>query len=79
MKILICEKILENKRIELKISGMACAGCSGAVQKALSKLEGVSSAKVELAKKTAYVDYDPEKLTLQDLKNAVERSGYKVV
>lgn len=69
----------ENKRVEIKISGMACAGCSGAVQKALSKLEGVSSAKVDLAKKTAYVDYDTAKLTLQDLKNAVEASGYKVI
>ncbi|OPY55229.1 MAG: putative copper-exporting P-type ATPase A [Methanosaeta sp. PtaU1.Bin112] len=69
----------ENKWLEMKISGMACAGCSGAVQKALSRLEGVSSAKVDLAKKTAYVDYDPEKITLQDLKNAVEKSGYKVV
>lgn len=68
----------EIKKIEIKVGGMACAGCSGAVEKALSKLDGVSSAKVDLAKKTAYVDYDPAKLTLQDLKKAVESAGYKV-
>lgn len=68
----------EIKKAEIKVGGMACAGCSGAVEKALSKLDGVSSAKVDLAKKTAYVDYDPAKLTLQDLKAAVERAGYKV-
>jgi copper ion binding protein len=69
----------EIKRVEIKVSGMACAGCSGAVEKALSSLNGVSSAKVDLAKKTAYVDYDSTKVTMQDLKKAVEGAGYKVV
>lgn len=69
----------DNKKVEIRVGGMACAGCSGSVEKALSRLDGVSSAKVDLAKKTAYVDYDPAKLTLQDLKKAVEGAGYKVV
>jgi copper ion binding protein len=69
----------EIKKAEIKVSGMACAGCSGAVEKALSRLNGVSSAKVDLAKKTAYVDYDATKITVQDLKKAVEGAGYKVV
>lgn len=69
----------EIKKVEIKVSGMACAGCSGAVEKALSRLGGVSSAKVDLAKKTAYVDYDSTKVSLQDLKKAVEGAGYKVV
>ena len=51
----------EIKKAEIKVAGMACAGCSGAVEKALSRLEGVTSAKVELAKKTAYVDYEQRK------------------
>jgi copper ion binding protein len=69
----------EIKKVEIKVSGMACAGCSGAVEKALSALNGVSSAKVDLAKKTAYVDYDSTTVSLQDLKKAVEGAGYKVV
>jgi len=69
----------EIKKVEIKVSGMACAGCSGAVEKALSRLNGVSGAKVDLAKKTAYVDYDATKITVQDLKKAVEGAGYKVV
>ncbi|RQW79749.1 MAG: heavy-metal-associated domain-containing protein, partial [Methanothrix sp.] len=51
----------EIKKVEIKVAGMACAGCSGAVEKALSRLEGVTSAKVDLANKTAYVDYDRAK------------------
>lgn len=68
-----------DKAIEIKISGMACAGCSGAVEKALSGLEGVSSAKVDLAKKTAYVNYNPAKVSVDGLKKAVEAAGYKVI
>jgi copper chaperone CopZ len=68
----------ENKKMELKISGMACAGCSAVVENALSRLDGVSSAKVDLGRKTAYVDYDPAKITVQDFKKVVEAAGYKV-
>jgi len=56
---------------------MACAGCSGAVKNALLNLEGVYEARVELAEKKAYVEYDPGKTTLQDLKRAVEGQGTK--
>jgi len=68
-----------DRAIEIEISGMACAGCSGAVEKALSGLEGVSSAKVDLAKKTAYVNYNPAKVSIDGLKKAVEDAGYRVV
>lgn len=57
---------------------MACAGCSGAVEKALSKLDGVGSAKVDLGRNTACIDYDPAKLMVQDFRRAVQAAGYKV-
>ncbi len=69
----------EMKKVEIKVGGMACAGCSGAVQKALSGVDGVSSAEVDLAKKTAYVEYDSAKTTLESLKKAIQGAGYKVV
>ncbi len=68
----------ENKKAELNVVGMACAGCSGAVKNALLKLEGVHDARVDLAEKKAYVEYDSGKVTLQDLRKAVEGAGYKV-
>ena len=68
----------ETKEAEIRVLGMACAGCSGAVEKALAKLEGVKSAKVDLAKKTAYVEYDSGKLSLEDFKKAIRGAGYKV-
>lgn len=68
----------ELKNAEIKVLGMACAGCSGAVEKALAKLDGVKSAKVDLAKKTAYIEYDSGKLSLEDFRKAIQEAGYRV-
>jgi len=68
----------EIKKVEIKVGGMACAGCSGAVEKALSRVDGVSGARVDLAKKTAFVEYDSGKVTLESLKKVIQGAGYKV-
>jgi copper chaperone CopZ len=65
-------------KIEIKVLGMACGGCKAAVEKALQSLKGVSSARVDLASKTAYVEYDSSKLAPVDLKKAIQEAGYKV-
>jgi copper ion binding protein len=69
---------MSEDKIELKVLGMACGGCKAAVEKALNNLEGVSSARVDLASKTAYVEYDSGKLAPADLKKAITDAGYKV-
>jgi copper chaperone len=62
----------------LKISGMACDGCTSKVTHALKTITGVSDAKVSLLAGEATVQYD-ERLTSPDqLKSAVERAGYGV-
>jgi P-type Cu+ transporter len=54
----------DNKKAEVKITGMTCAGCAGAVEKSLKALGGVSTAKIDLATKMVFVNYDAGKLTL---------------
>lgn len=68
-----------NKKVEIKVSGMACAACSAAVQKSLQNLDGVISAAVNLAAETALIEYDPESLRLADLEKAIKDAGYDVV
>lgn len=41
-------------------------------------LDGVRSAKVDLGRKAACIDYDPAKLTVQDFKRAGQAAGYQV-
>src|SRR6056297_444154 len=70
--------ILMNKYITLNIKGMSCAACSQAVEKALNKKEGVQEANVNLPTEKAYVKYDPFKVTVEDLIETVQNSGYDV-
>ncbi|MDD1723075.1 MAG: cation transporter [Methanothrix sp.] len=66
------------EEVQLKVLGMACGGCKAAVETALMNLDGVSSAKVDLAAKTAYATYDTSKLDRKDLLEAIQKAGYKV-
>ena len=62
--------------IEIGIRGMTCAACAGRVERALSKVPGVASARVTLAAETARVEYDEHSATVPALATAVERAGY---
>ncbi len=59
-----------------KIEGMTCAACSARVEKVVNKLEGISSAVVNLTTERMSVEYDEQKLNIEDIGKAVERAGY---
>jgi Cu+-exporting ATPase len=67
------------KKANIKISGMSCASCALNVEKSLEKMEGVDEAHVNLGTEEATVEYDSEKLGLNQLEDAVEDAGYGVV
>lgn len=67
------------EKIILGIGGMHCASCAVNIEDYLRKLEGIFKVNVNLVLKKAYIEYDPQKLTRQDLKKAVEKTGYKVI
>jgi len=58
---------------------MTCANCSMVIEKSLSKLEGVSSAQVNLGTETASIEYDSKKAKINDLNKAVTDVGYDVI
>lgn len=63
----------------IPVIGMACSVCAANVERKLNSLEGVNSATVSLAGRTALVDYDPEKITLEDMKREISNAGYDLV
>ncbi|HEB02848.1 MAG TPA: hypothetical protein ENI12_06410, partial [Nitrospirae bacterium] len=67
-----------DKKLDLPVSGMSCASCSATVQKGLSGLEGVKSADVNFASGRATVTFNPEKVSVDDLKKTVSDLGYSV-
>ena len=63
----------------IPVIGMACSACSAHVEKCLSHIEGVSSASVSLVGRSAIVEYDEGKVTLEDMKSAVNGIGFDLV
>jgi Cu+-exporting ATPase len=59
----------------LDIGGMTCASCVGRVEKALNRIDGVS-AQVNLATEVASVQFDPQRVGLDELTAAVTKAGY---
>ncbi|MHB8619094.1 MAG: heavy metal translocating P-type ATPase, partial [Chloroflexota bacterium] len=55
-----------------------CASCVRRIEKALSRVEGVSDASVNLATEKARVMYDPSTASVDQLKAAVAKAGYGV-
>lgn len=63
----------------IPVIGMACSVCSANVEKKLQSLEGINSASVSLASRTALVDYAPDIISLEDMKREISNAGYDLV
>jgi copper ion binding protein len=61
----------------LRVGGMHCASCVSHVEDALTKLEGVRSASVNLMTGKAVVEYDPERVSTVALSQAIDDAGYQ--
>lgn len=68
---------MENK--VYNIEGMTCASCAQAVEKAASKLSGVSNASVNLATEKLSIEFDKDKVTESEIVKAVSDAGFKAV
>ncbi len=67
---------MSQRTAHIPISGMSCATCSGTVEETLADLAGVEEADANFATDEATVRYDPETVSLAELYDAIERSGY---
>ena len=65
------------KKIILSIDGMTCSACSSGLEKYLNKQDGVENASVNLIMNNASIEYDDEKLNMQDLEKFVSKAGFK--
>ena len=56
----------------VKINGMKCGHCSGAVTKALESIGGITDVKVDLEKGEAHFDGNISKKTLKEVIEKIE-------
>lgn len=62
--------------VTLSVPGMTCAACPITVKKALSRVDGVTQAKVSYEKREAIVTFDDGKASVQKLVDASTNAGY---
>lgn len=67
-------KVVKKK---LKISGMHCTACSMNIDFDLEDLDGVKSSKTNYAKQESEVEYDEEKIKLQQILDQIKNTGYE--
>ncbi|MEG2750557.1 MAG: heavy metal translocating P-type ATPase [Anaerorhabdus sp.] len=69
-------EVLENKPYTLKIKGMTCAACAGAIEKTVGKIDGVTNVRVNLATEKLSCEIDPSKTNKAAVRQGVEKAGY---
>ncbi len=63
----------------ISIHGMHCVTCTHLIEESLDKIEGVSEAHVDYAGEKATISYDTDKVSEEDLLQAVQDAGYKAI
>jgi len=63
----------------MQISGMHCTSCSMNVDFELEDLEGVLEAKTQYAKQKSVVQFDPTKVTQEQMIAVITKLGYEAV
>lgn len=61
------------------IEGMTCAACAKAVERATRKLEGVTEATINFATEKLTIDFEEDKVSVEDIQAAVAKAGYKAI
>ncbi|MFC0238549.1 heavy metal translocating P-type ATPase [Fictibacillus phosphorivorans] len=64
------------EKVDLDISGMTCAACSTRIEKSLNRMEGISSASVNLTGETGSIEYNPAIVSVDDVLNKIKKLGY---
>lgn len=61
----------------LNISGMTCAACSARIDRKLAKMDGVINANVNLTTEKAVVEFDGQKIKVDEIIAVIDALGYK--
>lgn len=66
------------KNISIQVTGMTCASCVNRIEKNISKLSGIKDVNVNLANEKINVIYNSKEISIAEISNAIEKSGYGV-
>lgn len=64
------------KNLKLKISGMHCSSCAMNIDFDLEDLEGIKKVQTSYAKQESSIEFDEEKVSLQQILGQIKKTGY---
>jgi Cu+-exporting ATPase len=63
--------------VRIPIEGMTCTSCVAHITKAVRKIEGVETVKVDLGSESAIVGFDAVRTSLMSIGGAIRDAGYE--
>ncbi len=65
------------EHVRFPIEGMTCTSCVSHITKAIRKIEGIETVKVDLGSDSATVRFDPAETSLAAIAEAIRKAGYE--
>ncbi|NIO44365.1 MAG: hypothetical protein GTN36_02315, partial [Candidatus Aenigmarchaeota archaeon] len=62
----------------INIRGMHCDSCVNLIEDKISSLKGIEKIKVSLIENKAFIRFNPETISLDDIKSGIEDLGYSI-
>jgi copper chaperone len=66
------------EKVTLQVKGMSCGHCVNAIEGNVGKQMGVNKVKVDLSKAEVYVEFNPNQIHVNQIKEVIEDQGYDV-
>ena len=70
---------MDRRHKKLYVRGRTCVNCQTRIQKELRQTEGILYARVSYNNGTADVEYDADRISLDEIVNVIERMNYRVL
>jgi Cu+-exporting ATPase len=70
---------LRTEKASFKVVGMYCTTCKPIIEKQLKDEEAVKKIGIDYMTDTVIVEFDPSLIFQEEIKDKLERSGYKFV
>lgn len=64
---------------QFDVKGMTCASCSSRIEKVVGKMDGVNDVVVNLATEKMSVDFDQDKVNVNQIEEKVKKAGYEAI
>ncbi len=69
----------EISEVIIPVEGMTCSGCEFNIENAVKKLDGIVKVKADHQKGKVNIKFEKGKVNINDMAEAINKSGYKVI